>query len=83
MNTGQIIKKVLKEHGIKQKWLADKLRISQSRLTMILKRDVRVNELASICRVTNIPIMEMINECNKKDAVIPPRTSASSTMKHD
>lgn len=76
MKTGLIIKKILKDKGLKQKWLAQQLNISPARLSLMLDREISFDDAVKICNILGIPINEL--EQKKEDSAIPPRTTESS-----
>ncbi|MGN1200891.1 MAG: helix-turn-helix domain-containing protein [Candidatus Caccovivens sp.] len=59
MKSGQIIKMILKEKGLKQIWLAKELKISPARLNMMLDRDIKFEEAIRICDALKISVDEL------------------------
>lgn len=79
MNSGQALKQYLKDNGIKQAWLARQLKISEARVSNMLKVDLQFRTLIKICEILRLNIDEFEKLVNKKeDTVIRPRTSVSS-----
>lgn len=57
--TGQLIKQILKERGLKMSWLAKKLKISNSTLASRLNSDLKVSFLIEVCGELNISINDV------------------------
>lgn len=56
MSVEKAICEYLKEEGIRQKWLAEKIGVSEPVLSMILGkgREMRMSEYLKICEVINV-----------------------------
>ena len=77
MESGQIIKKILLEKGIKQTWFAHKLGIPASTLHSQLTRDLSIIELTKMCSILEIPI-DVIFKRMKKDTEHPAKNDSVS-----
>ena len=65
MNLGELIKKDIKENGVRQSWLAEKLGVSPVTVINILKGNRAGNKtLRAIAAHYNIPIKKVV-EMNK------------------
>lgn len=63
MEIGKYISKVLEEQGRQQKWLADKLNISEARLSYKIKNNaIKADELIKISKILNINLEKMKEE---------------------
>lgn len=71
MNTGSLIKSILKKKGKKQSWLATQLGISQPALSQMLKNDLKFSLVIRICEILEITIADILEECNKKKKTLP------------
>jgi transcriptional regulator with XRE-family HTH domain len=59
MITGQIIKQILKEKGLKISWLAEQLKMSNSTLSTRLNGDLKVDFTLQICNLINISLDDL------------------------
>lgn len=59
-----LINKFIKENQIKNKSIAEKSGLSESKLSLILKgkRRCEINEYCSICMALNVPFNKFVNE---------------------
>lgn len=62
MKTGEVIKQILKEKGIKMSWLAEQLKLSSSTLYNRLDEDLKVNFILEICKVINISLDDVFKK---------------------
>ncbi len=62
--TGILISKFLRENGIKQRWLAEQLGISETRMSLMLTSKVRIDAefLFKICDVFGVSSETFRNE---------------------
>lgn len=67
MHTGEIIKQILVEKGKKQKWLADKLNATDSKLCSMLKKDLQFEVLIKICKFLDVSINYIYEIHEKKE----------------
>lgn len=58
MKSGNVIRKFLKEKGIKNCWLAKKLGISNSTLNSYLNSDMKISNTVRVCEALNISLDE-------------------------
>lgn len=56
MKTGEIIKQILKEKGLKISWLAEQLEMKNSTLSTRLNRDLKVDFTLKICKKIGITL---------------------------
>ena len=59
MKSGEIIKQILKEKGLKISWLAEQLKIKNSTLSTRLNRDLKVDFTLKICKVLKISLNDV------------------------
>jgi len=65
MKSGQVLKQILKEKGIKNCWFAEQLGISRSTLVSRLNSDIRISDTIKICEVLHITIDEFFERCKE------------------
>ena len=76
MNSGQIIKELIRERGLKQKWIANKLGIASPTLNEMLKKNLTFENVIQICQLINITLLEYYELYQQKRDVV---TSAKNT----
>lgn len=69
VDTNQI-NQFIKENQIKNKFIAEKTGLSESKLSLILKgkRRCEINEYCSICMALNVPFNKFVNETKGNEA---------------
>ena len=55
MNSGQILKMIIKDKGKKQKWLATKIGMPLSTMSNLLNKDIPFSLLLKICNLLEVP----------------------------
>lgn len=62
MTTGEFIKAELKANGIKQNFVAQKLNLSDSRFSEMLKTELEIDIFLKICKITKLNESEMFEK---------------------
>lgn len=65
-----LINKFIKENQVKNKFIAEKTGLSESKLSLILKgkRRCEINEYCAICMALNVPFNKFVNETKGNEA---------------
>lgn len=64
MAIGSLIKEYLDSKGISQRFISEKTRISEQKLSQLLngKRNIKVEEYFAICRACEVPVTMFYTE---------------------
>lgn len=62
------IKTAIERSGLKQKYISEKMNISEPQLSLALtgRRRFEAGEYASLCKILNVPMNEFLVEADKK-----------------
>lgn len=84
MNSGQVIKDIMNERGIKQKWLATRLDIAPATLSTALTKCLSFEFVIKLCDILNISI-DIVYEkyIQKKDTEHPAKNVSVSKSGHE
>ena len=66
MTTGELVKAELKANGIKQTFVAQKLHLSNSRFSEILRKELEIDLFLKICHVANLNENKMLEKYKKQ-----------------
>ena len=66
MKSGRVLKKILKERGIKNNWVAKRLGIANSTFACRLDSELKILDVFKICEIIEMPVDEFCKRCKKE-----------------
>lgn len=71
MNSGQILRNIIYERGIRLNWIADKLGIEYDTFTARLRKPISIELLFDICKLIDYDVQDYLNIYRQKNELSP------------